>query len=885
MSKSKKTSSKKNGKKSTKKAKTYSTKKAAKAAEKKKDTAGKSSWTKTKTAAQNQQGTAKNPSEYKPSGLSLAQDGSTTDVRASWTFPKAKASHIASFEADWEISQTGAAGSWKSQGVDSVDTDSSASGTYQATQSIASDWKYVRVRVRAKAEQHTVTGTVVDYKATKTSKGKYKLTSSKEKKSAEYYWFGGTDGYGSWTAYATCVNPAWQSTATETEKTETENRTGTPDAVGALDVEYSDGQDLGHWHITWEYPTDEHIIASTTLLESTDGGSTWQIIGQWADKATTSYYRPEIPGTKVMFKIRLETDGGSAETVSGVNVARPVAPEITSVEAGENSVTVHFETSGVAGDTAEIYYSQDYEDVLNPSSSSTVQTASFSYTCYPQESSYKIANFDASGTWYFSMRLKSDSGYSDVSDTESVLVGTTADAPTPTFQSGGTVEQGKTVRLSWIHNDADNSQQTKCRLMVTRSDTGSTQTIDVDGANGYYDYDTTGIASGTEVAWGVCTAGANGVLGEYCESQTFDVYARPNLSVTLTDGAGKAVSGTLSTLPLTIDASSGDTSQDVVEWTVTATLAESCTITDVYGDEMPLSAGTEVFRERIVEGDDEYGSETMQMEITALDADWPSAASVSLEISALMSCGLLANPATVVFGTDFASSADVAVSAMVTPGSAWTAEIRPEARDADGNLSTGHTLAVYRIDDDGYTEIASGIANDQPVLIDDYPNFGRCTYRIVANDTATDQMTSTDAYVEIDEASILIQWGEPSIYAENGTVEAISANYLQLPYNIKISEKRAKDVALKQYIGREHEVAYYGTIITQSGSWQADISVADDGFALDQLRALGSYMGDVYVREPTGTGYWATVDVDGIDSAYNSALQNVSLSVTRVENG
>ena len=106
---------------------------------------------------------------------------------------------------------------------------------------------------------------------------------------------------------------------------------------------------------------------------------------------------------------------------------------------------------------------------------------------------------------------------------------------------------------------------------------------------------------------------------------------------------------------------------------------------------------------------------------------------------------------------------------------------------------------------------------------------------------------------------------------------------LILPYNISISDKYGVDVTLAEYIGRAHPVSYYGTQLGVSGSWSSSVPAtdADTRFA---LRRLAIYTGDVYVREPSGVGYWANVNVS-FSKSYDNLLSPISLDVTRVEGG
>ena len=83
---------------------------------------------------------------------------------------------------------------------------------------------------------------------------------------------------------------------------------------------------------------------------------------------------------------------------------------------------------------------------------------------------------------------------------------------------------------------------------------------------------------------------------------------------------------------------------------------------------------------------------------------------------------------------------------------------------------------------------------------------------------------------------------------------------LKLPYNVDVTEDKSIDVSLVNYVGRKHPVSYYGTQVGESASWNAEIPV-EDKETLYGIRRLSRWTGDVYVREPSGTGYWANITV------------------------
>ena len=91
------------------------------------------------------------------------------------------------------------------------------------------------------------------------------------------------------------------------------------------------------------------------------------------------------------------------------------------------------------------------------------------------------------------------------------------------------------------------------------------------------------------------------------------------------------------------------------------------------------------------------------------------------------------------------------------------------------------------------------------------------------------------------------------------------------------------DVSLVEYIGRAHPVSYYGTQLGVESNWSSDIA-RNDSETLYALRRLAIYQGDVYVREPSGSGYWAHVN-PSFDRSYDNMTIPVSLQLTRVEGG
>lgn len=110
-----------------------------------------------------------------------------------------------------------------------------------------------------------------------------------------------------------------------------------------------------------------------------------------------------------------------------------------------------------------------------------------------------------------------------------------------------------------------------------------------------------------------------------------------------------------------------------------------------------------------------------------------------------------------------------------------------------------------------------------------------------------------------------------------------SVGKVLLPYNISTTENTSIDITSANYIGRERVVTYYGTQLGESQSWTCEIP-RDDEETLYLLRRLMVYPGNVYVRDPSGNGFWASVKVS-FNRKYNSPVVSITLNVTPVEGG
>ena len=186
--------------------------------------------------------------------------------------------------------------------------------------------------------------------------------------------------------------------------------------------------------------------------------------------------------------------------------------------------------------------------------------------------------------------------------------------------------------------------------------------------------------------------------------------------------------------------------------------------------------------------------------------------------------------------------------------------------------------------------MATGLDNMSNTFITEpHPSLDYARYRIVATMNSTGAVSYYDMPgYPVGEKTVIIQWAEKwtrfDVTADDDLEQPPwSGSLLKLPYNIDVSDNYDADVSHVNYIGRKHPVSYYGTQVGETSNWKVEIDKKDKD-TLYALRRLAVWMDDVYVREPSGSGYWATVSVS-FSQTHCVLTIPVTLAVTRVEGG
>lgn len=450
---------------------------------------------------------------------------------------------------------------------------------------------------------------------------------------------------------------------------------------------------------------------------------------------------------------------------------------------------------------------------------------------------------------------------------------------------------------------------------------------------------------GTTIKWKVRTAGITGVYGDWSTQRVIDIYAPPTLSLSITDKAGTSLT-ILESFPFYINGVTGPATQTPIGYHVTITSTETYSTVDEIGNVKMISAGDDVYSQfyDISENlaleisahsvDLENGvtykvtvvasmnsgltvEESAEFEVAWTDEQYAPNAEISIDEETLCAyihpycdyypmvyykvelsttTGTYVQTSEIITETiegtsvdeAFTENGDVVYYGTLSSGTGvYFCEVESEVSE----LVDGITLSVYRREFDGsFVEIGTGILNASNTFVTDpHPALDLARYRIVAISDTTGAVSYTDIPgVIVGETAVIIQWDEA--WTEFDTTNedemeqpAWAGSMLKLPYNIDVSDSNESDVTLVEYIGRKRPVSYYGTQLGSTSSWKVDVA-KEDKDTLYALRRLAVWMDDVYVREPSGSGYWAYIKVSFSQEHCNLVIP-VTLDITRVDGG
>ena len=561
---------------------------------------------------------------------------------------------------------------------------------------------------------------------------------------------------------------------------------------------------------------------------------------------------------------------------------KPSAPKGISVCKAMSETSVYLEWDEVATATSyDIEYATKREYFDESNATSTVSSTKASYT---------LTGLESGQEYFFRVRASNNSGDSEWTGLKSVIVGAAPAAPT-TWSSTTTAIVGETLNLYWVHNSEDGSSQTYAELELTINGVTSTMTIKNSTEENEKDkvsvhpIDTSTYSEGTQILWRVRTRGILNKYGDWSIQRKVDIYAIPTLSLSLTDSSGATIEQ-LTAFPIHISAIAGPNTQTPIGYHLEVIAQEAYETVDHIGNVKMVSKGETVCSKY-------YDIDTvLNVDLGPSDLDLENNISYSIVCTVSMNSGLTAidsaNFSVAWTEEEYAPNAEIGID-----NNTYTAMIRPYCEDMNGKPIVGVLLSVYRREYDGsFTEIAKDLENVKNAYVTDpHPALDYARYRIVAMNQATGTISYYDVPgYPVGGIAIILQWDETWSNFNVGTDESIeldevpwTGSMLKLPYNIDVSNSHKPDVELVEYIGRSNPISYYGTQRGETATWSIDIDKTDVD-TLYALRRLSKWMGDVYVREPSGSGYWAQVTVS-FKRQHLKTVIPVTLEIARVEGG
>lgn len=542
----------------------------------------------------------------------------------------------------------------------------------------------------------------------------------------------------------------------------------------------------------------------------------------------------------------------------------------------KTSVKITWDSVSTATEyTVEYSTKKEYFDSSPSNVNSTTVTNNTAY----------ITGIEGGHEYYFRVKATNNAGDSDWSGIVRAVVGTKPQPPT-TWSLTTTIGVGEDAILYWTHNSEDGSKQKEAQIYISINGAAEivtvTSSVSEDDNEPVYSYpiDSSKYSDGGEILWMVKTKGVADEYSDWSAQRVIKMYAPPTLTIT-TNITGDS----LTSLPLTFTATTNPSTQTPLSYYISVSAVNAYKSVDNLGNTIMVTKGMDIYSKSIISSD-----KTLTYSISAGDITLKSEESYVLTVVAAMDSGLTAT-STFEFNVSWVVKDYICDASVTVDRETLSAYISPFCLGEGDVLVEGVTLSVYRREADGsFTEIETGLANNMVTTVTDpHPSLDYARYRIVSVDTSTGAVDYSDLPGRpVNEPCIVIQWGEKWSdfdYDENATpdVPPWTGSMVRLPYNVDVTEKSDPDVSLIEYIGRKNPVSYYGTQRGEGGQWSTEID-KNDVETIYALRRLKSWNGNVYVREPSGIGYWANITVS-MSRRHLELTIPVSFSITRVEGG
>lgn len=558
----------------------------------------------------------------------------------------------------------------------------------------------------------------------------------------------------------------------------------------------------------------------------------------------------------------------------------------------------------------------------------------------------EITGLESGEEYFFRVKATNDEGESAWTPIKSIKIGKKPVAPT-TWSSSTTVICGEELNLYWVHNAEDGSSQTYAELELIIGGKTTTHTIKNDRSEedkdktSVYTVSTSDYPEGTQIQWRVRTKGIIDSYGEWSIQRTVDIYAPPTLELNVINSRSETIE-IIESFPFYVSALAGPSTQAPTGYQLTISSNEIYETVDDVGNVKMVNEGEAVFSKFY------DTSDPLMVEISAGNISLENGVSYTVRCTASMNSGLTSEASSEISVSwtevEYVPNAEINVddeifTATIRPycekqeltyykvtNSSGTytkttqeldyvygEEVNGAVTTTNEQVYSGTTasgsdvyfcivetftkvedvlLSVYRREFDGsFTEIATDLENTNGTYVTDpHPALDYARYRIVAKEKSTGTVGFYDMpSYPVGGIAVVIQWDEEwSSFDVSGSEDEMvqppwSGSMLKLPYNIDVSDSLSTEVELVRYAGRERPVTYYGTHLDTSSTWNVEIPSTDKE-TMYGIRRLSIWKGDVYVREPSGTGYWASIAVS-YSEKHKAVTIPVTFNITRVEGG
>lgn len=533
---------------------------------------------------------------------------------------------------------------------------------------------------------------------------------------------------------------------------------------------------------------------------------------------------------------------------------------------------------------------------------------------------FTVDGLDAGHKYFFRVCAVNNNGDSGWSSIYSFILGTAPSAPT-TWSDTTKGVIGDDIYLYWTHNSEDDSSQSDAEVELTIN--GKTSIVEPtysSEGNGpsYYIFDsiifdtnvlvddsesmvvdsnsdpiravsTSLYPEGSALIWRVRTKGILNEWSPWSVQRIVTIYSEPTVQLYVGNKEEhNDFAYEITQYPIYIYAEALPRTQQALGYFVTIIANESYETLDKIGNSVSIRDQQTVFSKYYNATD----GNVLDTSLLPGDVNLDNGITYTITVKAAMNSGLTGSSSWTFAARwnegFYTPDAEVTINPKLL-----CAYIRPYCMTELGEFVSDTLLSVYRLEYDGrYVPIIEDLSNGGATVVDPHPSLNYARYRVVATNQITGEVSFRDIPgIFVGETSIVIQWNEEwksfsfdeTVIEEEYADPVYSGSTLKLPYNVEISDSTDIDTALNEYIGRSHPVSYYGTQLGVKGSWNAVIP-RDDAERLYALRRLAIYRGDVYVREPSGVGYWANINVS-FSKRYSEMTIPVSLNVTRVEGG